>query len=273
MEESKVTNAMASPSSYADRIAQSAKCSIPSPNNEDNNDDGTPTENRYDLTLLCFAGVAAALGELVLARLSGPKHELLVNKHTHRYVRNSAGHFIKVTVRYFVAPHWPNVPLVIAFGVVTAIFVCLLVGRSKARRPLRKRFWHCGLRVTVASFFVGTLVAAVIRFYLGYVSVSDFATGSAPIMSGILVGVMVVGLDHDGSLLWRRQIALMYLLLGVLATALGTIPAPSGWFWGACFLIIFGGLAASVCLTADVVVNRKQPPTLNNPGQAATAPR
>ena len=74
-----------------------------------------------------------------------------------------------------------------------------------------------------------------------------------------------------GGFPWHRQLALIYLLIGAVATALGTIQAPSGWFWSTCFLLIFGGLAASVCLTIDIVASRAMARP-NDPAHAQEGP-
>ena len=79
---------------------------------------------------------------------------------------------------------------------------------------------------------------------------------SAPIVAGILVGVLVAGIGDGNGVPWPRKLALMYLLIGSLATALGTIQAPNSWFYAAFFVIICGSLAASVCLAAQILIGR-----------------
>jgi hypothetical protein len=211
----------------------------------------SPSQNWLELTALCVGGVAVALAELLFARLAGLK----AIAHTEK----ATGKTIEVAVRIVPRNNWFTPGLAIASGVMFIVLALLLWKRHKLSRQhsLRRVVfgdWRVG--VTVGSFYVGTLIAALIRFFLGGVYVASFATGSAPIVAGILVGVIVAGVDNDGLFPWHRQLALMYLLMGALATALGTIPAPSGWFWGVCFLLIFGSLAASVCLTIDIVVSR-----------------
>ena len=201
---------------------------------------GKPREHLLELLLFCTAGIAVTLIELLFARLAA-----------RAYVRG-------VLVRTFPAADWPSWSLVVAIGL--ALGACGLIAFTRHRRGSQPsvidRLKDHRVAITVVSFFVGTLIAAIIRFYLGYIYVSEFATGCAPIVAGILVGVIVAGIDDDGVFPWHRQLALMYLLLGSLATALGTIPAPAGWFWGCLFLIIFGSLAASACLIVDIVLNR-----------------
>jgi hypothetical protein len=88
------------------------------------------------------------------------------------------------------------------------------------------------------------------------VSVHDFATGSSPIMAGLLFGVILVRTEGDGSarsveVNRELQLGAIYVLLGAIATSLGTIPA-SGWFFGTCFLIICGSLAAAAYLVLSL---------------------
>jgi hypothetical protein len=101
------------------------------------------------------------------------------------------------------------------------------------------------------------MTAAAVRFALGNVAVADFATGSAPLIAGLLIGVMFDGL---GDLDRHRQAALMYALMGAIATALGTIGS-DGWFFGSCFIIICGSLASSSYLVMDIVIGKSSSPS------------
>jgi hypothetical protein len=220
------------------------------------------------MALFCAGGILGALVELLLAHLAGTKDVRRINPFT--------GQPNAVGVRVFPAKHWPSMSLAIACAAMSllCIMLCILLVRKRGGlhkpKSLRRAFKRqSSVVLTVGSFYVGTVVAAAVRFYLGGISVGTFATGSAPIVAGILVGVIVAGIDDNGRFPWHRQLALMYWLMGSVATAIGTIPAPSGWFWGACFLVIFGGLAASVCLTIDIVVNRPARPVAESTSRPA----
>lgn len=208
-----------------------------------------PHENWLELTLFLAIGAAVSLAELLVSHIAEIQGETRTNPITHRT--------FQVFVRAVPAHHWFNDSLAITIGALVLVCVALLLLRLRNDRPpLIETFEDPRVLVTIGCFWAGTLIAGGIRFYLGHISVTSFATGSAPIVAGILVGVIVAGIDDDGSFPWHRQLALMYLLIGSVATAVGTIPAPSGWFWGACFIFIFGGLGASVCLTVDILLSR-----------------
>jgi hypothetical protein len=192
-------------------------------------------DDLIDLALFCAMSVAFALVLQIFARLGS------IHPHNHWHVTTY---------------HWLSWPLIAAAVAMIAVCWRLFAQRrgSGVSSVLRERLHERYVPVTVGSFIGGAVIAAGVRFGLGYALVTDFATGSAPIVAALLVGIIVAGSRESTGFPWYRQLALMYLLLGSLATALGTLPA-NGWFLGTCFFLIFGGLSAATWLTIDIVLN------------------
>jgi hypothetical protein len=78
--------------------------------------------------------------------------------------------------------------------------------REQPTFGVRKQMGDRWAVLTVASFVVGTLAGALARFLTRGLHVSSFATGSAPIVAGILVGVIVAPISDQGET--ARTIAL-----------------------------------------------------------------
>lgn len=159
--------------------------------------------------------------------------------------------------RYVPAAGWFNAGLLFASLGLLALCLAGLWWRlrlSSTDEPVRELLVrNSRVTLSVASFVGGSLIAAYVRYRLGDINVTDFATGSAPLVGALLVGVLVDGLRRGGRIDRSRQVAVMYVLLGALATALGTLGS-NGWFFGSCFIVIFGSLAASAYLVIDIVL-------------------
>jgi peptidoglycan/LPS O-acetylase OafA/YrhL len=137
--------------------------------------------------------------------------------------------------------------------------------RSLLARPLiylrslstdERRLW-----LTVGAFGVGVTVGIAERVYLGYINIADFSQGAAPLVAGLLIGVVFEGsriadrrVQAGGGMLvyQQRRLSSFYVLAGSLFTALGALPA-NGWFFGFCFLVLCGSLAASCYVVMDMV--------------------
>ncbi|HTW12986.1 MAG TPA: hypothetical protein VME01_09595, partial [Solirubrobacteraceae bacterium] len=146
-----------------------------------------PTQNWLELVLFSVAGIAVALAELLLAHAA----EIEAVQRTDPFT----GKPVVVDVREVLPPHWFNHSLAITSAALLLVCVVLaaICSRAENRHSLTTLLRAPRVIITIGSFYGGTLVAAGIRFYLGHISVSSFATGAAPIVAGILVGVIVAG--------------------------------------------------------------------------------
>jgi hypothetical protein len=191
------------------------------------------TYGALDLTLMTAGPLAFVLFEQLLARLrwqtkTGPD----------------------TAVHQWTTDHVLNAGLLAAFAVMCAYAARVWWHRYEVRGPSEPSR-DPRLTNIVRAFLVGTLAGMAVRFYLGDVTVHEFAAGNSPIMAGLLFGVILVRTEGDSarSVEVNRELQLgaIYVLLGAIATGLGTIPA-SGWFFGTCFLVICGSLAATAYL-------------------------
>jgi hypothetical protein len=206
---------------------------------------------KCELVVLLCGALALALLEQLFARISGQKEVA----YTDPITQVKSG----ISVRTAPVPTsiWFSTSLVITIAALLGICVAaLLIGRTLPWQLFRGQSasGHY-LAGTAFSFLGGTLVAAGVRFYAGNVDVKDFSTGSAPLVAGLLVGVMIDGRTTKKSSQPDRQAGLLFLLVGALATAFGTI-GTNGWFFGTCFFVIFGSLAASAWLVVGIVFER-----------------
>jgi hypothetical protein len=113
--------------------------------------------------------------------------------------------------------------------------------RSWMRNGLQPIIW----------FFLGILVGAIVRFFLGNSNVHDFAGGSAPIVAALLIAVLVPA-NAGKRFQPAQQIAVMYLLIAAVAAAIGNYNA-SGWIFGLSFELILGGIATSIWLVWNLL--------------------
>ena len=91
------------------------------------------------------------------------------------------------------------------------------------------------------------------RFFLGNFNAHDFAGGSAPIVAALLIAVLVpVPRNDEKGFSPPQQIAVMYLLIGAVAAAIGTFNA-YGWILGLSFELILGGIATSIWLVWNIL--------------------
>jgi hypothetical protein len=198
------------------------------------------------LIFLGLASLTAALLLLQVARLRGG-----AVLRTHRF--GIAAHIV------WTPPHWLRLTLIISvlfFGTVTIGFATFKHFRSAedvcsfgSAKDVRS--WMCNGRRPIICFFSGILVGATVRFCLGNSNVHDFASGSAPIVAALLIAVLVP-VNKERHFRPDQQIAVMYLLIGAVAAAIGTFDA-SGWIIGLSSELILGGIATSIWLVWDIL--------------------
>jgi hypothetical protein len=116
---------------------------------------------------------------------------------------------------------------------------------KEVRSWMHEGLWPIGL------FFCGVLVGAFVRFRLGNSNVHDFAGGSAPIVAALLIAVLVP-VNDEKRFEPAQQIAVMYLLVGAVAAAIGSFNA-NGWIFGLCFELILGAIATSIWLVWNIL--------------------
>jgi hypothetical protein len=176
---------------------------------------------------------------LQLARLSGGA---LVRMHW----RGIAVHIVRTP------PHRLRLTLITS----TLVFGILTVGKLwSATEPAKDvvSWTRVGRRGPILWFFLGIFGGAIVRFFLGNFNAHDFAGGSAPIVAALLIAVLVPGPGNDEKgFSPPRQIAVMYLLIGAVAAAIGTFNA-YGWILGLSFELILGGIATSIWLVWDIL--------------------
>ncbi len=196
-----------------------------------------------------------SLDQLLMA--VGPLAFVLLEQMLARFRWESVGERPPLATYEWTTAHVLNAGLLAAFAVLCAYAARVWWHRYRVAPeppPVRDQ----RVSTIMRAFIIGTLVGMAVRLYLGDVSVHDFAAGSSPIMAGLLFGVILVrserisgsesaGVDQE------LQLGAVYVLLGAVATALGTIPA-SGWFFGTCFLVICGSLAAAAYLVLTIAL-------------------
>jgi hypothetical protein len=188
------------------------------------------------LVFLCLASLTVALLLLQLARLSGGA---VLRVHWF----GIALHIVRTP------PHWLRLTFIsmLLFGIAT-------VGWATFRHLGSAKDVLSWMRVglpPILWFFVGVLGGAVVRFFLGNSNVHDFAGGSAPIVAALLIAVLVP--VNDGKRFQpAQQIAMMYLLVGAVAAAIGTYNA-YGWIFGLSFELILGAIATSIWLVWNIL--------------------
>jgi hypothetical protein len=204
------------------------------------NDAAPKTGDQLDsdrLICLCLASLTVALLLLQVAQLRGAAvlrtHQLGV-----------AAHIV------WAPSHWIRLSLIIAvlfFGILTLGSATLKHLGSAAE----VRSWMGAGKGPIIWFFLGILAGAIVRVVLGKSNVHDFAGGSAPVVAALLIAVLVPVSDAQ-RFTPPRQIAVMYLLIGAVAAAIGTYNA-SGWIFGLSFELIVGGIATSIWLVWNIL--------------------
>jgi hypothetical protein len=202
------------------------------------NDDSAKLLAKRDsdqLIFLCCASLTVALLLLQLARLNGGAVLHL--------------HWFGIAHVVWPPPHWLRLTLLISmllFGIATLWRLHKATGVGS---------WMCEGRQPIRWFFRGILVGAIVLFFRGNPDVHDFAGGSAPIVAALLIAVLVP-VSRERHFELPQQIAVMYLLIGAVAAAIGTFEA-HGWIIGLSFELILGGLATSIWLVWDILPNRE----------------
>jgi len=121
---------------------------------------------------------------------------------------------------------------------------------SPWRADGRWRLW-----LTFWSFMIGSVVGALLRFYLGPLVLSGFFQGTTPVMAGLVVGIIfsTTGIPRSDRAAYRqRQLGVIYVLIGALAGAGGSTPG-EGWLYGTCFVVIWGSLVASSYVVMNLI--------------------
>ena len=137
----------------------------------------------------------------------------------------------------------------VAFGIAAASTVGVCVQAAN-----RSAAWR--LKATSASFAVGVVAGAVIRFHLnGIFDVSAFCDATAPLIAGLFIGIVFAGTGNGGGrpqVQQVKELGLVYVLSGAVATAFGNIPG-EGWVYGCCFLVVCGCVASSCYVIMQMV--------------------
>ena len=197
-----------------------------------------------DIALLCAVPMVTVFAGTLVARLGYRKKEGAPWKFT--------AHYLSYTLE--------------GFAVGAAVIVVFLLWR--------RHHWLCGheddllrpwrgdsrlrLWLTFASFMAGVVVGAGLRFYLGPLTLTGFFQGTTPVMAGLLVGIVFSTTnisEVDRAAYRQRQLGVIYVLIGALAGAGGSTPG-AGWLYGACFLIIWGSLAASSYVVMNLIFGK-----------------
>lgn len=103
---------------------------------------------------------------------------------------------------------------------------------------------------TSSSFVAGVIIGAIVRSSYGHgtLHISSFCNATAPLIAGLFVGIVFAGSSDRASdpakRGLQRALALLYMLSGAVATAVGNIPE-TGWVFGCCFLAVWGSLMSS----------------------------
>jgi hypothetical protein len=197
------------------------------------------------MLLMCLGPLALVLVGIQVGRL----RDLVTRYHDGRRTT-----VIIFTTRYLRPSEW--VWWVAAILVVGALLAWRRHGLRRSDPFLTPQPHPPGMWLTLAFFIVGIVVGVAVRLDLGYLYVSGFAGGSAPLVGGLLVGILFQGAPggeaaHD--LYRQRQLGVIYMLAGAVCTALGNIPG-YGWFYGSCFLVICGSLAAACYVVMGIVL-------------------
>jgi hypothetical protein len=133
---------------------------------------------------------------------------------------------------------------------------CLSGGRDT------RRLW-----MTLWSCVAGILVGVAIRLSLGKVDVTAFCNGSAPLIAGLLIGIVFEGSQGAArraqsspphAVYRQRQLGVVYILVGAICTAVGNIPG-QGSLYRALYLVVCGTLAASCYVVMDFVLEKLHP--------------
>jgi hypothetical protein len=198
----------------------------------------TDQQDSDRLVFLCLASLTVALFLLQVARLRGG-----AVLRTHRF--GVAAHIV------WTPPHWLRLTLIIFMLFFGMLSLWRLRAATKSAPGVGS--WMRVGRWPIRWFFVGILVGAIVRFFLPNSNVRDFADGSAPIVAALLIAVLVSD-SRKEHITQPRQIAVMYLLIGAVAAAIGTMDA-NGWIFGLFFELILGGIATSMWLVWDILPN------------------
>jgi hypothetical protein len=110
------------------------------------------------------------------------------------------------------------------------------------------------LRWVSVSFGVGVLAGAAARHHYGphpAFPVTAFCTAVTPIVAAMFLGMVLVETAKEHRM--QKALGLLYLVMGAVATALGTVPSQSlGWLYGVCYLVVCGSLGSSAFVVLSI---------------------
>jgi hypothetical protein len=144
--------------------------------------------------------------------------------------------------------------------VAVAIWFFLLLRDGEDRDAAAHLGW------VLSSFAIGVLAGAVARYSYGSATpfpVSEFCKDITPVIASLLLGIVLVGTLDNAPLRNQKRLAMLYVVLGAIATAVGNVPThptvvgnvvtyPTSWIFGVCYLAVCGSLGASAFVVVSV---------------------